>query len=71
MGLILNRKTILLLSLLFLLVCPWFSGPYYMHLIIVCFIWAVVASAWILIIGYAGIYSFAQLAFFTVGAYSG
>ena len=70
MGLILNRKTIAVLSLLFLLVCPWFSGPYYMHLIIVCFIWAVVASAWNLIMGYAGIYSFAQLAFFTVGAYA-
>jgi branched-chain amino acid transport system permease protein len=70
MGLILNKKTIAILLLLLLLVCPWLSGPYYMHLIIVCFIWAVVASAWNLIMGYAGIYSFAQLAFFTVGAYA-
>jgi branched-chain amino acid transport system permease protein len=41
-----------------------------MHLIILCLIWAVVASAWNLIMGYAGIYSFAQLAFFTVGGYA-
>jgi len=59
-----------LLLLLFLLVCPWFSGSYYAHLLIICFIWAVVASAWNLIMGYAGIFSFAQLAFFTVGSYA-
>ena len=63
------RKIIVILLLLGLLSCPWFSGPYYTHLLIISFIWAVVASAWNLIMGYAGIYSFAQLAFFTVGAY--
>ncbi len=70
MGLIFGRKTIGIVFLLFLAGCPWFSGPYYMHLIILSLIWAVVASSWNLIMGYAGIYSFAQLAFFTVGAYA-
>jgi len=69
MGLIFRKKTVAILLFLFLMSCPWFSGPYYMHLIILCLIWAVVASAWNLIMGYGGIYSFAQLAFFTVGAY--
>jgi branched-chain amino acid transport system permease protein len=63
------KKVIVIVLLLFLLSCPLFSGSYYTHLLIVCFIWAVVTSAWNLIMGYAGIYSFAQLAFFTVGSY--
>lgn len=70
MGVILNKKTISIILLLFLLCCPFFSGSYYLHLFILCLIWAVVASAWNLIMGYAGIYSFAQLAFFTVGSYA-
>lgn len=70
MGLRSSRKTAAIVFFLFLAVCPWFSGPYYMHLIILCLLWAVVASSWNLIMGYAGIYSFAQLAFFTVGAYA-
>lgn len=56
--------------LLLFLSFPLFFDPYYMHLFIVCFIWAVVASAWNLIMGYAGIFSFAQLAFFAIGGYT-
>jgi branched-chain amino acid transport system permease protein len=69
MGIIYRKSVIAVILLLFLFSCPWFSGPYYLHLLILCLIWAVVASAWNLIMGYAGIYSFAQLAFFTVGSY--
>ena len=70
MGLILNAKNILIIVLLLIfLLFPWFISPYYLHLFILCLTWAVVASAWNLIMGYAGIYSFAQLAFFTIGSY--
>lgn len=41
-----------------------------MHILILSFIWALVASSWNLIIGYARVMSFAQMAFFTIGAYT-
>ena len=56
--------------LLLLLVFPLFADSYYTHLVILSLIWAVVASAWNLIMGYAGIHSFGTLAFFSVGAYA-
>jgi branched-chain amino acid transport system permease protein len=46
------------------------SNQYFLHIAILCIIWSVVASAWNLILGYAGITSFGQLAFFTIGAYT-
>ncbi len=47
-----------------------YANPYILHILILCIIWSVVASAWNLILGYAGVISFGQLAFFTLGAYS-
>ncbi len=51
--------------------------PIFMHhnsrvlnIIIMCFIWGVVASAWNLIMGYARVMSFAQIALFAIGAYT-
>ncbi len=41
-----------------------------MHLFILSFIWGVVASAWDLIMGYARVLSFGQLAFFALGGYA-
>ncbi len=41
-----------------------------MHILIMCLIWAVVASCWDVIMGFAGIFSFGQVAFFVIGAYS-
>lgn len=49
---------------------PLVGDPYFTHLIILSLIWSVVASAWNLIMGYAGIHSFAQIAFFSIGAYT-
>ncbi len=64
-------KYIVLFLLLALLgIYPVVGDPYFTHLIILSLIWAVVASAWNLIMGYAGIHSFAQLAFFSIGAYA-
>lgn len=51
---------------------PLFVGDirFIMHILIMCLIWAVVASCWDVIMGFAGIFSFGQVAFFVVGAYS-
>jgi branched-chain amino acid transport system permease protein len=40
-----------------------------MHILIISFFWSVVAVSWDLLMGYAGIFSFGQIAFFTVGGY--
>ncbi len=64
------KYSILGLLLVLLGIYPLVGDPYFTHLIILSLIWAVVASAWNLIMGYAGIHSFAQLAFFSIGAYA-
>jgi len=53
-------------------IMPLFVGDirFIMHILIMCLIWAVVASCWDVIMGFAGIFSFAQVAFFVIGAYS-
>jgi len=53
-------------------ILPLFVGDirYVMHILIMCLIWSVVASCWDLIMGFAGIFSFGQVAFFVIGAYS-
>ncbi len=52
-------------------IMPLFVGniPFVMNILIMCLIWAVVASCWDVIMGFAGIFSFGQVAFFVIGAY--
>jgi branched-chain amino acid transport system permease protein len=58
-------------SVLFFVIFPLFvQDPYIMHILIMCLIWAAVAEAWNLIMGYAGIFSLSQIGFFVVGAYT-
>lgn len=51
---------------------PLFFGgtDHIMHILIMCLIWAIVASCWDLIMGFAGIFSFGQVAFFVIGSYA-
>ena len=53
-------------------VMPLFFGgtDYIMNILIMILIWAVVASCWDVIMGFAGIFSFGQVAFYVIGAYS-
>ena len=53
-------------------IMPLFVGDvrFVMHILIMCLIWAVVASCWDVIMGFAGIFSFGQVAFFVIGAYA-
>lgn len=49
---------------------PFLGQKYIYHVLILCFIWTILIAGWDLVMGYAGILSFAQLVFFAVGAYS-
>lgn len=46
------------------------TGAYYQNLAILALLFAVVASNWDLTIGYAGLFNFAHVAFFGLGAYT-
>ncbi|MEW6602224.1 MAG: branched-chain amino acid ABC transporter permease [Nitrospirota bacterium] len=41
-----------------------------MHLFIMCLVYAVAAGAWDLMMGFAGVFSFAQMAFYVIGSYA-
>ncbi|WP_343211979.1 branched-chain amino acid ABC transporter permease (plasmid) [Aliisedimentitalea scapharcae] len=45
------------------------GDSYVRHIFILVFIWCIVIASWDLILGYAGIFNYAQLVFFTFGAY--
>lgn len=69
----LNSKFIFVfLVLAFFIIAPLFFGNdrYTMGIIILCFIWSVVASSWDLILGYASVFSFGHLAFVVIGGYT-
>jgi branched-chain amino acid transport system permease protein len=53
-------------------IMPLFFGTtdYIMNILIMILIWAVVASCWDVIMGFAGIFSFGQVAFYVIGAYA-
>ena len=44
--------------------------PYFMHIAIVALFYAILASSWSLLAGYAGQFSFAHMAFMAIGAYA-
>ncbi len=46
------------------------DNPHIMHLVILSFIWGVVAATWDLILGYARVLSLAQIVFFAIGGYT-
>jgi branched-chain amino acid transport system permease protein len=46
------------------------DSSYIRHILILCFLWAMVAASWDLVIGYAGIMNYGQLVFFAFGAYA-
>lgn len=67
-----KRAYIMLGSLLIFALLPLGIGDNrtLMHLLILSFIWAVVAASWDLIMGYARVYNFGHLAFFGLGGYT-
>jgi len=68
------KRMILILSVFYCLmaIMPLFVGSadYIMNILIMILIWAVIASCWDVIMGFAGIFSFGQVAFYVIGAYA-
>lgn len=74
-----NRRTLLWIAgagaVIFLLTAPviinsFGNREYIMHLAITAFFYAVLASSWSLLAGYAGQFSFGHMAFMAVGGYT-
>ncbi len=64
-----HRPALAILALLALL--PLFiDSGYYLHLLILAFMWVIIGTAWNLIAGYTGQVSFGDAAFFGIGAYT-
>lgn len=63
------RTAIVLIALAIL---PVFfkDNSYVMNVLILCLIWGVLAASWDLILGYANLFSFGQMAFFVIGGYT-
>lgn len=61
-----------LLAVVLLLLAPLGlqNSPYLMHLAITAFFYAILASSWSLLAGYAGQFSFGHMAFMAIGGYT-
>jgi branched-chain amino acid transport system permease protein len=61
-----------ILGIVLLLAAPigLYSNPYFMHIATIAFFYAILASSWSLLAGYAGQFSFAHMAFMGIGAYT-
>lgn len=60
-----------IIALLFFCLFPFLvKSDYYLHLVIIAFMWVTVGTAWNLLAGYTGQVSFGHAIFFGVGAYT-
>jgi len=69
-----SRKKLIAVAILVILfaAAPFIvRSEYIVHLLILCFIYAVIASNWGLTVGYSGVFNFAHFSFFAIGAYTG
>jgi branched-chain amino acid transport system permease protein len=62
-------------AIVLLVALPWLAGltpirNFVLHLMILFFLWGIVTQGWNLIMGVSGIFSFAQVALFAVGAWT-
>lgn len=65
------RSALYILVIAFILLYPWLgASSYNKHLFILFFIWAIVASNWNLMMGYAGINSLGNIGFMAIGGYT-
>jgi branched-chain amino acid transport system permease protein len=52
------------------LLVPWFVETYWLHVLIIAYFYAILASSWSLLAGYAGQFSFGHMAFMAIGGYT-
>lgn len=70
----LNWRSVLLFGAA-AVVLPWVlllfgAGNFFIHMLIMFFLWSVVAQSWNLVLGVAGIFSLAHLALFAIGGWT-
>lgn len=56
--------------LIIALLLPLFAETYWLHVMIIAYFYALLASSWSLLAGYAGQFSFGHMAFMAIGAYT-
>jgi branched-chain amino acid transport system permease protein len=61
---------LVLAALIVAILVPFFLQSYWLHVIITAYFFAVLASSWSLLAGYAGQFSFGHMAFMAIGAYT-
>jgi len=49
---------------------PFFMQTYWLHVLIIAYFYAILASSWSLLAGYAGQFSFGHMAFMAIGGYT-
>lgn len=65
------RKVLILCPLgVIVALFPLVVGPYWLHVAIIALFYAILASSWSLLAGYAGQFSFGHAAFLAIGAYA-
>jgi len=65
------RNVATLFVALMLGIFPLFiKDPHVIHLMILWLVWSIVATSWAVVLGFLGIFHFAQIAFFGIGAYA-
>lgn len=64
------RLLLLLIAIMACFPVVFHTRAYIMHILIMSLIWSGVCMGWDLIMGYAGIFTFGQVALFVVGAYA-
>lgn len=51
-------------------ILPFFVQAYWLHVLIIAYFYAILASSWALLAGYGGQFSFGHMAFMAIGAYT-
>ena len=65
-----SQWAVALVVLVIALLAPLFVQTYWLHVLIIAYFYAILASSWSLLAGYAGQFSFAHMAFMALGAYT-
>lgn len=65
-----NKKVLVTLGVVFFAVLPAYVSPSSLHILILVFYYAFLGSAWNILSGFTGLFSFGHAAFFGVGAYT-
>jgi len=65
-----KHRTELFIIILLLIFPLLINDKYMLHLMITSFVWAIVATNWNMMLGYSGVFHYAQLALFSIGAYT-